>query len=59
VPATSIAPERAAEHFGPWAPFVALDVRAASARTRERLGWEPTHPGLVHDTDQGLYAPAV
>jgi hypothetical protein len=23
--------------------------------TRERMGWQPTHPGLVDDLDQGHY----
>ena len=55
VPATSVAPERADEHFGWLAAFVALDVRASSALTRERVGWTPTHPGLVEDLDQGHY----
>ena len=56
VPTTSIAPEEAGEHFGWLAGFVALDVRASNALTRERLGWEPTHPGLVEDIEQGRYA---
>ena len=55
VPATSIAPGQAGEHFGWLAGFVALDVRASNALTRERLGWEPTHPGLVEDIEQGRY----
>ena len=55
VPATSVAPERADEHFGWLAAFVALDVRASSALTRERVGWTPTHPGLVEDLDRGHY----
>jgi hypothetical protein len=28
-------------------------VSASSARTRELLGWEPTHPGLIEDLDAG------
>jgi len=55
LPATSIAPEEAGEHFGWLAGFVALDVRASSALTRERLGWQPTHPGLIDDLEQGHY----
>ncbi len=52
---TSIASERADEHFGWLAGFLALDVRASSALTRERLGWQPTHPGLIDDLQQGHY----
>lgn len=49
VPVVSIAPERAAEHFGWLAPFAGLDLQASSAQTREKLGWNPTGPGLISD----------
>lgn len=52
---TSVTPEDAAEHFGWLAGFAALDIRASSALTRERLGWTPTHPGLIDDLAQGHY----
>ena len=55
VPAQSVSAEDAGEHFGWLAPFVAFDILAESALTRERLGWEPTHPGLIEDLDQGHY----
>lgn len=55
LPVTSITPEEAGEHFGWVAPFFALDVIASSALTRERLGWQPTHPGLIDDLEQGHY----
>jgi nucleoside-diphosphate-sugar epimerase len=55
LPVESIAPEAAAEHFGWLAPFVAIDVRASSERTRELVGWKPTHPGLVEDLEEGHY----
>ncbi len=55
LPVASIDADRAAEHFGWLAGFAAIDVRASSALTRERLGWEPTHPGLIDDLDQGHY----
>ncbi len=53
VPATSIVPERADGHFGRLAGFAALDMRASSALTRQRLGWQPAHPGLLEDLEQG------
>jgi nucleoside-diphosphate-sugar epimerase len=56
VPTTSISPEQADEHFGWLAGFVALDVRASSARTRELLGWEPEHPGLIEGIERGNYS---
>lgn len=35
--------------FGWLAPFTALDLRASSAWTRERLQWQPVGPGLLED----------
>ena len=55
VPTVSIAPADAAEHFGWMAAFFALDAPASSALTQERLGWKPTHIGLLEDLDQGHY----
>ena len=50
-----MAPDDAAEHFGWLARFYAADIPASSARTRERLGWEPVEPGLVADLEAGHY----
>lgn len=55
VPVVSVAPEEAAEHFGWMGAFFALDAPASSALTQERLGWRPTHIGLVEDLEQGHY----
>jgi len=55
LPVVSIAPEDAAEHFDWLAPLLALDSPASSAATRELLGWEPVHPGLIEDLDAGHY----
>ena len=49
VPVVSIAPEKAVEHFGMFGHFAMLDMPALSEWTRERLGWEPTGPGLIED----------
>jgi len=46
--------EKPASHFGFIAPFVAVDNPASSALTQERLGWRPTHPGLIADIEAGL-----
>ena len=52
LPVESVAPE----HFGWLGTFLGIiDVRASSALTRELLGWEPTHPGLLEDLEQGNY----
>ena len=42
VPVVSKTPEEAGEHFGWMAHFIAADMPASSARTRERFGWRPT-----------------
>jgi nucleoside-diphosphate-sugar epimerase len=55
VPAVSVAPEDAADHFGWIAAFFALEVPASSALTQELLGWSPTHPGLMEDLEAGHY----
>jgi nucleoside-diphosphate-sugar epimerase len=55
VPVASIAPADAGEHFGWLAGFLALDVLASSAVTRDLLAWEPTHRGLIDDLEQVHY----
>jgi nucleoside-diphosphate-sugar epimerase len=55
LPVESITSERAAAHFGVLGALVELDSPASSALTRERLGWTPTHPGLIADIDEGHY----
>src|SRR5271163_3675203 len=52
VPVVSQSPEEAAVHFGSWlGTFVGLDLIASSALTREKLGWNPTGPGLLTDLE--------
>ena len=55
LPAVSMTADEASQHFSFLAPLVSLDSPASSALTREMLGWEPTHPGLVADLGQGHY----
>ncbi len=55
LPVVSIAPEDADDHFGWLAPLLAADAWASSTLTRDRIGWQPTHPGLIDDLDQGHY----
>jgi len=55
VPPASISPEAAAAHFGWLGRFFAIDQPASSALTRERMGWIPTHPGLIEDLEAGHY----
>ena len=55
LPVVAISPADAAEHFSWLAGFLAVDSPASSALTRELLGWQPTHPGLLDDLDKGHY----
>jgi nucleoside-diphosphate-sugar epimerase len=55
LPSASIAAEDAAEHFSFLGAFVSLDNPTSSELTRQWLGWEPTHPGLIDDLDDGHY----
>ncbi len=55
VPAASVAPADAAEHFAHLGHFVGLDSPASAAVTRELLAWEPTGPTLLEDLEQDHY----
>ncbi len=55
IPVVSVAARDAAEHFTWLGGFLGLDAPASSAWTRDLLGWESTHPGLITDLDQGHY----
>ena len=55
VPVVSKTPEEAADHFGWFAHFAAIDGPASSKRTRELLGWTPKQPGLIPDIDRPRY----
>jgi nucleoside-diphosphate-sugar epimerase len=58
VPAVSKTPEEAAQHFGWFAHFAAMDNPASSEQTQEQMGWRPTRPGLISDLDHPRYFPA-
>lgn len=55
VPAKSIAVEDAGKYLGFLAGFAQLDNPVSSARTREVLGWSPSHAGLLEDLAAGHY----
>jgi hypothetical protein len=40
-----------AQTYGPLGPIFATDQPSSSTRTREALGWEPKHPGLLADLE--------
>jgi hypothetical protein len=52
VPTVSIPAEEASTHFGFLGMFAGRDAPVSSRLTRERLGWEPTGPGLIADLEQ-------
>ncbi|RFM26541.1 SDR family oxidoreductase [Deminuibacter soli] len=49
VPAVSTSKEEAAAHFGWFAHFAAMDIRASADQTKQALNWQPTQPGLLAD----------
>jgi nucleoside-diphosphate-sugar epimerase len=57
IPVVSLTPEQAAGHFGWLAGFAAWDMPASSTQTREKLGWNPTGPGLITDLENMRYFP--
>jgi len=56
VPAKSISAEQMGDVLGGFLGMIAqLDNLTSSARTRELLGWMPTHAGLLADIAEGHY----
>jgi nucleoside-diphosphate-sugar epimerase len=55
LPVVSKSPQEAAEHFGWLGFFAGADLPASSALTQQRLGWRPTHVGLLADLDQAKF----
>lgn len=55
LPVVSKPVEVAAEHFGWFYHFAAMDCQASSAITREKTGWMPKEPGLIADMEAGHY----
>lgn len=55
VPTKSITDEEAPEYLGYLAAFAGLDNPTSNDKTRQLLGWEPTHPGWIEDVETGHY----
>jgi nucleoside-diphosphate-sugar epimerase len=51
----SITEAQAPQYLGFLASFATLDNPTSNAKTRELLGWEPTHIGWVEDVQAGRY----
>jgi hypothetical protein len=52
LPVKSISAEEASDHFGRLAVFASRDLLASSEKTRKKLGWDPTGPGLIADLER-------
>jgi len=59
LPVKSVDPAEAAQHFQMLGGFAGLDNLTSSALTRQLLGWQPSHPGLLDDLEQGHYFDGV
>jgi nucleoside-diphosphate-sugar epimerase len=57
LPAASIPDDRLEAHFGFLAPLIGLDNPMSNLATRQILGWEPAHPGLIADFGTADYFP--
>lgn len=55
LPVASVTPEQASEKLGFLGQFAGIDLPANSILTQERLGWTPTHRGLIEDLRDGTY----
>jgi nucleoside-diphosphate-sugar epimerase len=55
IPVKSLSPEEAQAHFGWMVMFAASDLQASSAKTRQKLEWNPTGPGLIADLEKMRY----
>ena len=55
LPLVSVSPDKAADHFGWMAGFIAFDSPATAYKTREQLGWQPTHIGLIDDMQKHYF----
>lgn len=51
LPTASIPADQALEHFGFVGMFALRDAPVSSRLTRERLGWQPSGPGLIADLE--------
>ncbi len=56
LPVVSIPAAEAEGHFGPFLGMVVgRDMPKSSAATRELLGWQPVHPGLLADVEANYF----
>lgn len=55
LPVVSIDPDKATDHFEWMGRFITFDNPATSFKTREQLGWQPKHIGLIEDMQRHYF----
>ncbi|MCD8739253.1 SDR family oxidoreductase [Mucilaginibacter roseus] len=55
LPIVSKTTEEAAEYFGWFNYFGTINTPASGEQTKQILGWQPTHIGLIEDMNSGAY----
>ncbi|HEV7980377.1 SDR family oxidoreductase [Amycolatopsis sp.] len=55
VPVTSVTPEVPPAHLAWQSAYTSFNARVSNTLTRELMDWQPAHPGLLEDLDQGHY----
>lgn len=55
VPVKSVAGEELNKHFNWMSHFISADSPATNLKTKEQLGWEPVHIGLLQDMEQNYF----
>lgn len=55
LPVKSISPEEAKEYYSWMSYFISFESAVKIDKTREQLGWEPIHPGLLEDLRKNYF----
>lgn len=55
IPLMSLSGEEIEKHFEWMSRFIAFDSPATNFKTKEQLGWNPTHIGLLDDMQQNYF----
>jgi nucleoside-diphosphate-sugar epimerase len=55
LPLVSVPADEAEKYFTWFTHFAAMDCAASSAKTRETLGWQPKHIGLLEDMQENYF----
>ena len=55
LPVVSKSGDEAAAHFTWMTHFFGMNNPVSNELTKQKLGWKPTHPGLLEDLESGIY----